>query len=281
MNSRELQFSVLASGSTGNAVYVQAGDTKILIDAGIGIRQLQASCSEIGVDLTTLDAVLVTHEHSDHVRGLASLLRKVSVPIYTSQGTWSKIASFWREEEQVMARMVRANVAFSLGELVLEPFSLSHDAEEPLGFCVYGNGRKFVLATDLGYASDHVKALAYGADVYVLEANHDVELLRAGPYPWHLKRRILGDKGHLSNDSASDFLRDVLTDDARSVFLAHLSQENNRPELAHRTVQKAIADLPVVANGGLELNLTYPDRPTPLLKVSEANRISQFKIKSQ
>ncbi len=268
MNETGLQFSVLASGSTGNAVYVQAGASRILIDAGVGIRQLQSAFRHIGISMDHLDAVIVTHEHSDHVKGLASLLRKFSVPIYTSQGTWHKIATFWRDEEQVTAQIIQADVPFSLGEFVLEPFALSHDAEEPLGFCIRNGGKKLVLATDLGYVSDRIRTLAYGADAYILEANHDLELLRTGPYPWHLKRRILGDKGHLSNDSAGDFLCDVVTDKTESVFLAHLSQENNRPELAQRRVSEAMANLPKAIENRLGIRLTYPDHPTPLMTPS-------------
>lgn len=276
MNSTELQFSILASGSTGNAVFVRAGSTNILIDAGVGIRQLQAAFSDIEIDMETLDAIIVTHEHSDHVRGLASLMRKCSVPIYTSQGTWSKIVHFWKDEEQVIARMIRADVPFSLGEFVLEPFALSHDAEEPLGFSIHANGKKLVLATDLGYASDHIRSVTQGAHAYILEANHDVDLLRTGPYPWHLKRRILGDKGHLSNDSAGDYLCDVVTDDTASVYLAHLSKENNRPTLAHKVVQQSIAHLPVVAERNLKLCVTYPDRPTQLVTSSGPEKIEQM-----
>ncbi len=259
-----MRCSVLASGSTGNAVYVEAGKTRVLIDAGIGIRQLRAAFDEIAVGMETLDAIIVTHEHSDHVRGLPALTRRHSLPIYTSEGTWTHLQRFWRDESTVVHRTLRAATPITLGELVLEPFPLSHDAEEPLGFCLYAGGQKLVLATDLGYASAAIRDVVKGAHTYILESNHDVEMLRVGSYPWHLKRRILGDKGHLSNDSASEFLCDVLTEDTTSVYLAHLSQENNRPELANAAVSQALLRMSSRIHEQIAVARTSPTKPTAL-----------------
>ncbi|MCY0902441.1 MAG: MBL fold metallo-hydrolase [Firmicutes bacterium] len=267
MSDAAMRVSVLASGSTGNAVYVEAGDTKVLLDAGVGIRQLQAAFKEIGVSLETLDAILVTHEHSDHVRGLAALLRRVSVPVYATAGTWSQIASASEGCADLVARTIGAGVPFTLGALTCEPFALSHDAEEPVGFSLYAGGRKLVLATDLGYASARVKEVTKGADAYILETNHDVEMLRAGPYPWHLKRRILGDKGHLSNAHAAEYLLDVMGEATGEVYLAHLSQENNRPDLAHHELARALLSVHREVRERVQLYETRPDGPTPLADV--------------
>ena len=273
MNRGGMRCSVLASGSTGNAVYVEAGKTRVLIDAGIGIRQLCAAFDEIAVGMETLDAVIVTHEHSDHIKGLSALVRRrAGLPIYTSEGTWSHLRRFWRDDETVVHRIVRAATPIALGELVLEPFPLPHDAEEPLGFCLYAGGEKLVLATDLGYASAAVKDVVKGAHTYILETNHDVEMLRVGAYPWHLKRRILGDKGHLSNDSASEFLCDILTEDTTSVYLAHLSQENNRPELADATVSQALLRMSSRIREQIAVSLTSPTKPTKLTWVAAPER---------
>ena len=272
-----MRFSVLASGSTGNAVYIEAGSTKILVDAGIGIRQLQTALSEVAVSPGDLQAVLVTHEHSDHIKGLAAVVRKWKVPVYTAAGTWSKVRSLWREEEDLQARQIRSGSVFSLGELAIEPFAISHDAEEPLGFCFYYGGDKLALATDLGYVNDRVRGATHGAHTLIVESNHDLEMLRTGPYPWHLKRRILGDKGHLSNDSASEFLADVITDATESVYLAHLSQENNRPELAVRTVVAGLRERVAISAERVTINMTNPNRPTPLTPV----RPGRFQISSR
>lgn len=273
MNQEGMRCSVLASGSTGNAVYVEAGKTRVLIDAGIGIRQLRAAFEEIAVEMETLDAVIVTHEHSDHIRGLSALIRRYGeLPIYTSEGTWSHLQRLWPDDSTIVHRIVRAAAPVALGELVLEPFPLSHDAAEPLGFCLYAGGKKLVLATDLGYVSAAVKDVVKGAHTYILETNHDVELLRVGSYPWHLKRRILGDKGHLSNDSASEFLCDVLTEDTTAVYLAHLSQENNRPELANATVTQALLKMSARIREQVAVALTSPTKPTALALVASPER---------
>ena len=258
---------VLASGSTGNAVYVEAGSTALLVDAGVGIRQLQGALREIGVVPDTLDALLVTHEHHDHVRGLPLVVQRFGLPVYTSQGTWSELCAGM--EDVAKPRFIAAGRPFALGEMVIEPFALSHDAMEPLGFVFHAFGRKLVLATDLGYVSAKNRDVTRGAHTYIVEANHDVEMLRAGPYPWHLKRRILGDKGHLSNDSAAEYLLDVVTEATARVFLAHLSEENNRPEVALAVVDRLFADAGGTATEGILLTLTHPRAATELVTVCE------------
>lgn len=267
MTEGQFRCCVLASGSTGNAVYVQAGGTSILIDAGIGIRQLQGSLQAIGADPGQLSALLVTHEHADHIKGVAAAVRRWRWPVYASEGTWSQIRRLWSQEDEMAPRLIGAGRPFALGGIVIEPFALSHDAEEPLGFCLHADGQKLVLATDLGYVSDRVREVTRGAQTYILETNHDLEMLRAGPYPWHLKRRILGDKGHLSNDSAADFLLDVLTGDTEAIYLAHLSQENNRPEIARETLARRLRDALPEAAGRVALRLTHPRAPTAMAPV--------------
>ncbi len=272
-----MKFNVLASGSTGNAVYIEAGSTKILVDAGIGIRQLQAAFKEMAVSLDELQAILVTHEHSDHIKGLASAVRKGNVPVYTSAGTWSKAQSLFREDEFVQARSIRSGSVFTLGEMVIEPFAISHDAEEPLGFCFYYQEDKLALATDLGYVNDRVREATRGAHTMIVESNHDLDMLRTGSYPWYLKRRILGDKGHLSNDSASEFLGDVITEETESIYLAHLSQENNKPELAAQTVSAGLRDRWNGVEEQVAIHLTSPRQPTGLTAV----RPSRFQVSSR
>lgn len=268
-----MRCSVLASGSTGNAVYVEGGGTRLLIDAGIGIRQLESSLARLGVSGRRLDALLVTHEHTDHIKGVPAAVRKWSVPVYASEGTLNRVSQSWKGEGPVVTRTVRSGTPFALGGLVVEPFPLSHDADEPLGFCVHGDGEKLVLMTDCGYVSERVREVTRGANAYVLETNHDVELLRTGPYPWHLKRRILGDRGHLSNEYAAEYLLEVLTEDTGLVYLAHLSQENNRPDLAAGAVGKALGTLPPADRERVGLVMTRPAEPTDLLPVRrERNR---------
>lgn len=272
-----MRFSVLASGSTGNAVYIEAGSTRILVDAGIGIRQLQTAFKEIAVSPEDLQAVVVTHEHSDHVKGLAAVVRKWKVPVYATEGTWSKVQGFWREDEIVQVRQLRSGTVFTLGELAIEPFAISHDAEEPLGFCFYLGDEKLALATDLGYANDRVREAMRGAHKLIVESNHDLEMLRKGSYPWHLKRRILGDKGHLSNDSAVDLLADVISDTTEAVYLAHLSQENNQPDIARRTVVAGLRERVAEYAKRVAIQMTHPRQPTAL----EWVRNRRFQVSSR
>lgn len=264
---RSLRCCVLASGSTGNAVYIEAGSTAVLVDVGVGIRQLLGAMHAIGVSPDTLDAVLVTHEHHDHVRGIAPVLRRFGPPLYTSEGTWRELHG--RLADVPAPRFIAAGRPFALGEIVVEPFALSHDALEPLGFVFHAFGRKLVLATDLGYVSTKIRDLTRGAHTYIVETNHDVEMLRGGPYPWHLKRRILGDKGHLSNDSAAEYLLDVVTDATATVFLAHLSEQNNHPETALAAVDSLFTSAGGTAVEGVSLLLTHPRTPTGLVTVRE------------
>ncbi|WP_157076171.1 MBL fold metallo-hydrolase [Alicyclobacillus kakegawensis] len=243
-----LEFTVLASGSSGNALYIRTDRVQVLLDAGISGRQLQQRMrAAAGAEWAGLDAVLLTHEHVDHVRGLRQVLRSCTAPVYATEGTWHEVAAAdsAAAEESGRVHRVRAGEGFSIGDLRVIPFAVSHDAEEPVAYRFDTDGASLAVVTDLGYMSDGIKSVIQGCDAYVLEANHDVEMLRAGRYPWSVKRRILGDKGHLSNDDAAFALLDVLADRRVDVYLAHLSEENNLPELAELTVSSALGEMGV------------------------------------
>ena len=230
-----MQVSILASGSKGNSVYVELDGTRLLVDAGISAARIKKGLDRHGVDLQSIDAVLVTHEHIDHVRGLKTLSKQYRLPILATQGTLENIdggAAFADDMHVVTGD-------FSIGEVRVQPFATSHDAAEPCGFRIEGSSC-FTLATDLGLVTDGVQAAIEGADVLVLEANHDPEMLRRGGYPWTLKRRILSDRGHLANNEAAWALM-RMKKRPRKVYLAHLSEENNRPALAHNTVQEILS----------------------------------------
>jgi phosphoribosyl 1,2-cyclic phosphodiesterase len=272
-----LRFSVLASGSTGNAIYVETEKTRLLIDAGVAGKQIEAAMNEIAVSLTDLDAILVTHEHSDHIKGVGVVARKIvserkkerdlygqlEVPIYATEGSWHDLQGLMKEYAESCRRVIRTGDKLEFADLIVESFPLSHDAREPVGYVFHHGSSKLTLATDLGYMSSRVKDTIADSDAYILESNHDVNMLRIGPYPWHLKQRILGDKGHLSNEAAGEALLDILSERTRDVYLAHLSQENNLPELAQLTVEG------ILDGGGKRMNLhrTYPNKPTPLHEI--------------
>ena len=227
-----MRLSVLASGSKGNAILVEMDGTRLLVDVGIGLRRLKACLTALGLSLDALDGVLLTHEHRDHVAGLGALLREVPLPVYSRPGT---IAALPQRELLPSACLHPFRGDMTLGAVQVAPFPLSHDAAEPVGYRVRGS-RTCTVATDLGFVTGAVQDAIEGTDALVLEANHDPATLRQGRYPWPLKQRILSNRGHLSNLDAAWTLARMKKRPAQ-VFLAHLSEENNRPALAKETVQ--------------------------------------------
>lgn len=252
-----MQIHILASGSTGNAVFVQMGSTKILVDAGISNRRIEKGLAELGVRVSELAGVLITHEHSDHINGLDVLVRKYKIPVYTRCRTWQNIGCMGN----LPAECVQAIEGhFILGETEIEPFGISHDAADPIGFCFYHNRKKMVIATDLGIVTPTIERALARADLMVLESNHDVDMLINGPYPQILKQRIRSSKGHLSNWQAAQVLARIPHKSVTKVMLAHLSQQNNHPDLADKTVREVLRDAGIVVGQDVFLFPTFPSQ---------------------
>ncbi|MCH4188058.1 MAG: MBL fold metallo-hydrolase [Megasphaera sp.] len=230
--------SMLASGSKGNAAFFQCGNTRVLIDAGISCRRIENGLKRYGCTLNELDAVFITHEHTDHVNGLATLLKRTHMPVYTTLETWQAIG---RKVEDFTERFVRLPRRLVLKDLQVEPFSISHDAARPVGYTLYHGNCKMTLATDLGFVSPEVMQAASYADILVLEANHDEEMLKNGPYPYRLQQRILGARGHLSNTAAAKLLAAIPSKGMMRVLLAHRSEKNNTPALSLHTVRSVLS----------------------------------------
>ncbi len=305
-----VRFTVLASGSKGNATVVSGGRTRILLDAGLSCRELFRRMKLAGEDPETLDAIVITHEHTDHINGLAVTARKLGIPVYFTEGThraWMRWLSprrqmtykQWMEQcrRQAAERQAEADAAevevepdemadlpaaeavaepaaglaadqpdapdrvpsrkeepswlpsveyfrpgepFEIGDIAVSPFTIPHDAADPVGFVFRAEGVRLAAATDLGYIPPNVKAQLQGVDLLLLESNHDLEMLREGPYPWSVKQRVLSRVGHLSNEAAADFLENGYDGQAAYVILAHLSESNNLPELARVTAERAL-----------------------------------------
>ncbi len=250
-----MQVLVLASGSRGNAVYVEMDGTRILLDAGISATRIRNGLAEHGVDAASLDGVLITHEHRDHIAGLVTLEKWYHLPVYSRAAT---IAAMNFGAKLPAECLHSIEEGFSLGNVKVEAFSILHDAADPVGYRICGSGN-CTLATDLGFVSSSVQEALEGADVLVLEANHDPGILRSGAYPWPLKQRILSNRGHLANlDAAWALAR--MRHVPEHVFLAHLSEENNRPELARNTIQAVLEQQGVQT----ELLLTSQTEPVGL-----------------
>lgn len=258
-----MRFSVLASGSTGNAFYIEHAETKLLIDAGLSGKKMEELFRQINIDPTQLTGILVTHEHSDHVKGLGVMARRYHLPVYANEKTWRAMDSAIGELQTEQKFHFAANSVKSFGSIEVESFSVSHDAADPMFFNFRANDKKVTLITDLGYVSEKIKDAISGADAYIFESNHDISMLQMSSYPWNVKRRILSDYGHVSNEDCGLALSDVITDRTKRVYLAHLSRENNLKELARMSVDQ------VLRERGIEMDLfdTDPEKATPLYEV--------------
>lgn len=238
-------LSVLASGSRGNCAIIRSSKTRILVDAGISCRETFKRMKAAGDDPRSVSAVLITHEHSDHVSGLAVLARKLNVPIFMTGATHQAWAKSIRDSEGERPHLAKLEVfssgrSFHIGDIAVTPFTIPHDAADPVGFTFRTEGIKIGFATDLGYLPPNVSDHLSGCDVLVIESNHDVEMLRGGPYPWSVKQRVMSRVGHLSNEALAEFFTGDYDGGAAYVVLAHLSEQNNHPELARGAAEKAL-----------------------------------------
>jgi phosphoribosyl 1,2-cyclic phosphodiesterase len=229
---------MLASGSKGNAIYISDGNTSILVDAGLSGREIERRLRSKGLSPENLDGIVVSHEHNDHIQGVGVLSRRYHLTVYMSRGTEAASASQVGTVHDLT--YFNCGSSFQLNTLTIHPFSISHDAEDPSGFTINSNGLKIGIATDLGIATSMVKEHLRECYLLIIEANHDTDMLVEGPYPWFLKQRIKGRTGHLSNEDSNGLLKTVRHDRLCHVILAHLSEINNRPEIAQRVVGRAI-----------------------------------------
>jgi phosphoribosyl 1,2-cyclic phosphodiesterase len=258
-----LRFTVLCSGSTGNATVVSTDTATVMVDVGLSGKKIDELLREREISGHDLDALFITHEHSDHIKGLGAFARKYELPVYANEKTWSAMIGKVGDIPEAQRRILPTDSVMEIADLRIESYAISHDAIEPVGYCFQADGAKLSLATDLGYVSERVMRQLQNSDVMVLESNHDINMLRMGRYPWNIKRRILGDTGHLSNEAAGEALCSLLTGRLKRVYLAHLSQQHNLMDLAKLTVNTVLED-----NGffyqkdEFALCDTYPDRPT-------------------
>lgn len=233
-----LEICILASGSKGNAVYVSDGSTSILIDAGLSGIEIERRLNSQGLYPEDLNAIIVSHEHTDHIQGVGVLSRRFNLPVYMSSKTEKAAVSKLGNVRVI--KNFECGSPFTINDLSIHPFSISHDAKDPSGFTVNQNGTKIGIATDLGIATSMVKEHLKGCSLLILEANHDEDMLINGPYPWPIKQRIKSRAGHLSNEASKNLLKELQHDRLKYVMLAHLSQTNNTPQKALSEVSRAI-----------------------------------------
>ena len=234
-----MRFCSIASGSSGNCIYVGSENTHVLVDTGISGKKMEAGLNSLDLTGRDLDGILITHEHSDHIKGLGVISRKYGIPIYTTGGTVDAMVrtnALGKIPDEIFHE-IKEDESFEIGDLTVKPFSIPHDAAQPVGYRLECEGHSVGIATDLGKYNDYIIENLQNLDALLLEANHDIRMLQVGRYPYYLKQRILGDRGHLSNELSGQLLCDILHDNLKHIMLGHLSKENNYARLAYETVK--------------------------------------------
>lgn len=262
-----IKFCSLYSGSSGNCIFIGTGNIRLLIDAGLSAKNITEALLSIGERPSELSAVLVSHEHSDHIRGAGIISRKFNIPIYANESTWEAM-------EQVIGPVnIKNRMYFNTGRefeisgVCVRAFPIPHDASEPVGFNFFVENKKLTIATDIGHISRELLDCLEMSDLLLLESNHDIEMLRVGRYPWPLKRRILGDRGHLSNEMAGKAAAYLAEKGTRNFLLGHLSKENNFPELAYQTVYNAFCEKKIHIGSDVTLDVALRDRAGKVIEL--------------
>ena len=265
-----MRLCSIASGSSGSCIYVGSEATHLLVDVGISGKRVESGLETLGVTGRDIDGILITHEHADHISGLGVLARKYDIPIYATPGTLRELRKTGAlgKLEEALFHEAQPDRKLTIKDLTIAPMRISHDAAEPVAYRVSYGKQRIAVCTDLGVYNDYTVECLKGLDAVLLEANHDVHMLEAGPYPYYLKRRILGDRGHLSNENSGRLLGRILHDKMQTILLGHLSKENNLPELAYEAVRMEITmgDNPYNAND-FRLMVARRDEISPVITI--------------
>ena len=259
------RFCSLYSGSSGNSLFVQTNKTKILIDCGESAKKIISALSEINIDITEINAILITHEHIDHVKSLGTLSKKYNIPIYTNIETLNAMPDQKNKIKEDNINLFNISKTFYIGDLKILPFSIPHDAANPCGFNIYYKDKKISIATDIGHITPEIISHLEKSNFLLLESNYDSNVLKCSSYPYYLKERISGPYGHLSNSTAGQTISHLINTGLKTVMLGHLSKENNFPELAYKTVMEEI----LYNNNENKINLSVATRfyHTPIIDI--------------
>ena len=263
----KVMFCPLFSGSSGNAVYMGTQRAHILVDAGVSAAAIERALKSVGVLVSELSGILITHEHTDHTQGVFTLCRKYGVPVYANRATFDGMGEKAQQFPAGLARVFETGQEFYVQDIAVRPFAIPHDAAEPVGYALHAKGKKACVMTDLGYVPRHLLDEVDAADVMLLESNHDVQLLEHGKYPAFLKRRILSRKGHLSNDSAGEAALQLAQRGVRRFYLGHLSKENNREDVALQTVCQALQQGGVAPGQDVSVVMAHRQRVSPIVRL--------------
>lgn len=263
----ELRFAPLFSGSSGNAIYVGCDGAHLLIDAGVSGTRVAKALEGVGVAPKDLNGILVTHEHSDHIQGVGVLSRKYDLPIYATAGTWTAMEAKLGAIAEKNICLIEPEINFFLGPIEIMAFPTPHDAADSVGYTMELDRARFALATDIGCVRDSWLKHVLGADAVLLESNYDPDMLKAGPYPYDLKKRILSRRGHLSNDDAGQAAARLISAGARQLVLGHLSKENNFPELALRSTETILGIEGIEIGRDADVRVALRDATTGIFSV--------------
>ena len=258
-----MKLMSIASGSSGNCIFVGTENTSLLVDAGISKKKISEGLNSIDMDFRDIDGILITHEHIDHVKSLGIIARSFNIPIYATEDTCHAIGdiSSLGEYDKSLFHFVEPDSELTIGDIRVTPRSVWHDAADPVCYTFESGDKKISVATDLGDYDEYMINALKGSDALLLEANHDIRMLQVGPYPYSIKQRILGKRGHLSNEKSGKLLFDILNSHIKAVLLGHLSKDNNYPELAYETVKTELAGNPFT-DDVREFNLQVASRTT-------------------
>lgn len=262
-----MRFSILASGSTGNSLYIETDEHAFLVDAGMSGKKIEASLASINRSMKQVDAIFVTHEHSDHIKGIGVLARKFKTPVYANEKTWQAMDRLVGDIPIEQRFHFDMETVKTFGSLDIQSFAVSHDAADPMFFTFNEADRKLAVITDTGYVSDRMKGHIKGADSFIFESNHDVSMLQMGRYPWSVKRRILSDVGHVSNEDAAVAMSEVVMQKETQIYLAHLSLDNNMKDLARMSVAQTLEELGIRPGEFVHLHDTDATEATELVLV--------------
>jgi phosphoribosyl 1,2-cyclic phosphodiesterase len=257
-----IKLCVLASGSSGNSTFIGTATTRILIDAGLSAKKITERLAEIGEHPENLDAICVTHEHGDHIAGIRVLQRKYRTPVYANAGTLEGIRAAHKGSHELLCCQFATGSAFQIGDLSMEPFSVSHDAYEPVGFVIRNGIGAIGVATDIGIVTNLLRQKLRACDVVVIEANHEESMVHEAPRPWSLKQRILSNQGHLSNRASAELIAEIAGEGLQHLFLAHLSADCNSPSRARRVFETVLAG---AGHDHVTLCLTDPHQISDIL----------------
>ena len=262
-----LKYCSIGSGSSGNCHYIGYKDTNILVDAGLSGKRITTGLDDINVDMENIKGIFITHEHSDHIKGAGIISRKYDIPIFANVKTWCAMKDKLGDIKDSNMKGFENDRSYSLGDLIIRPFSISHDASDAVGYNFYAENEKMSIATDIGMITDNIRRHLYKSKLVVLESNYDPNMLMMGSYPYSLKKRVMSDTGHLSNEDAAKFCIDLVKEGTERILLAHLSKENNFPELAYETSKSILAQNDIIIGQDIKLDVLLREKVSDIYNV--------------